>query len=353
MFPINRFAKPYLITRTLTPENQETPIHFLDKNNPQSNLFFRRNHLPYPEVTEQFFSLPIIGEVFKPLMFQFDQFMRFPSKKLKVVLECSGNKRGFFKPRTFGEQWKDGAMSQGVWEGVPLRYLLEQTGLKDSVKEIVFEGHDIGERMDLSGTYRYIRSLPVDAALHPDTLVAYKFNGEPIPYKHGYPLRLVVPQWYGMASVKWLRRIIAIDHAFTGPFQTFDYVYEFADETKAPVTFKRVNSTILQPLDRSILKKQPYSIYGIAWAGTGMITQVEVSVDGGGQWRAATIERHDENPYSLVYWHIAWTPAASGEYMLMARARDSSGQAQPMNAIWNRKGYGFNGVVPIHIKIEG
>lgn len=133
--------------------------------------------------------------------------LRLPSKTVKAVLECAGNKRSLFEPKVFGEQWGKGAISQGSWKGVPLRILLELSGIREGAKEVIVEGYDYGKRTDLNNVYTYVRSLPIEVALHPDTIIAYAYNNMPIPFKHGFPLRLIVPQWYAMASVNGLNKL--------------------------------------------------------------------------------------------------------------------------------------------------
>lgn len=161
-----------------------------------------------------------------------------------------------------------GAISQGYWKGVPLRTLLELSGIREGSKEIVVEGYDFGERTDLNEVFTYARSQPIEKAIHPDTIIAYEYNNQPIPFKHGYPLRLIVPQWYAMASVKWIKQISVIDSNFKGPFQTIDYVYYPDKENNKdayPVTTINVNSTIQKPLDKENLNNGKHLIKGIPW----------------------------------------------------------------------------------------
>ncbi|WP_276358431.1 sulfite oxidase [Cohnella caldifontis] len=346
--------KPYPITRSLIPENQESPIHFLSAAITPEPYFFRRNHFPYPAITGESFLLPVSGEVMRPLTFHSQDLLRMPSKEIAVVMECSGNNRSRFQPEVYGEQWEGGAVSQGVWRGVPLRDLLKWTGLSAEAKEIVFEGTDSGKRTGQEGTFTFARSLPLDKALHPDTIIAYELNGKPIPFEHGYPLRLIVPQWYAMASVKWLRKITAIRHHFQGPFQESDYMYfpeKNSDEGKTPVTAIHVNSIIQQPINYSVLKAGTHRIHGLAWTGNGRITTVEVSTDGGKRWEQATIQG-TRDPYGWVTWTYAWAAFEQGDYTLMSKAADSAGFIQPAEARWNRKGYGYNAYSTVNVKIE-
>jgi sulfite oxidase len=348
-------VKPYLLTRSLLPENQETPIHFLRQWIIHRDYFYRRNHFPYPEIENKNFNLSIEGEVNKAMTFSFKDIITMPSKTIVLPLECSGNKRAYFKPKTYGEQWKDGALSQAVWRGVPLKDLLDKVGIKKNAVEVLFEAFDRGKKPGVSEPVSFARSLPVPKALHPDTIVAYELNEEPIPEEHGCPLRLIVPQWYAMASVKWLKKISLIDYEFKGPFQSEDYVYyplKESNEGKRPVTTINVNSIIQQPMDRQIIDKGVYNIDGIAWTGEGIINKVEISVDGGISWNEARLYNQKSEPYSWSLWNFKWEANEPGEYTIMSRAHDTRGRVQPIKAEWNRKGYGYNAIYTVKVKIE-
>ncbi|MCM3601921.1 sulfite oxidase [Robertmurraya korlensis] len=348
-------AKPYLITKSLHPENQESPISFLDNDTISSRLFYRRNHFSYPSLSSSSYWFPVSGHVKKPLFFSLQQLTYLPSKQVKAVLECSGNKRSFFEPKVFGEQWEKGAMSQGIWKGVPLKNVLDLAGIKESALEVVVEGYDYGERKDNNQLVSYTRSLPLEKALHPDTIIAYEYNGKPIPFKHGFPLRLIVPQWYAMASVKWLKQIIVTDSPFTGPFQTVDYVYypyKESNKEAVPVTNLHVNSTIQHPIDRDILQTGAHTIRGIAWTGQGYIKKVEISTDNGESWNEANIETIDHTGYSWSTWYYHWRAEQKGEYTIMSRATDSNKRVQPKKPFWNRKGYGYHAIDKVRVKLE-
>jgi len=255
----------------------------------------------------------------------------------------------------FGEQWEKGAMSQGEWRGVSLRSLLEETGILEGATEVVLEGYDFGKRTDDKQTYTYARSLPLEAALHPDTILAYEYNGQPIPFQHGYPLRLIVPQWYAMASVKWVKQITVLPERFTGPYQVLDYVYypnKDNDNDTFPVTIKNVNSTIQQPQDREVLAIGIHTITGIAWTGNGIITKVEVSTDDGDTWVEAEWRNTAGNRYRWVFWSYDWHALEEGEYTILSRATDSANRTQPLTPFWNRKGYGYHAVDYITVKVE-
>lgn len=351
----NELLRPFLTTRELCPENQETPVHVTSLASLPEELFYRRNHFPYPTLTDAALSLEISGQVAEPRILGMNTLRSMPPRSVYTVLECAGNKRSFFEPDTFGEQWTRGAIGQGEWKGVPLSDLLRLAGLKASAKEIVIEGWDYGKRPDLDGIFPYARSLPIDQAMHPGTIVAYEFNGKPMTVRHGFPFRLLVPHWYAMASVKWMRRIIAIDRPFQGPFQSIDYQYyprPESDEGKYPVTRLHVNSSVQRPVDRSILPKGSHRVQGIAWTGEGVIKRVELSFDKGGTWVPAEVWNNPDRPYSLVHWHYEWKVERSGEYTIMSKAEDTSGRSQPMVAEWNRKGYGYHAADRVTVKVE-
>ncbi|WZL74018.1 sulfite oxidase [Clostridiaceae bacterium 35-E11] len=354
-FDINDFTQPYFQTHSLQPENQETPIHFLRTWITPEKYFYRRNHFSYPILPPNAFSLPVTGEVKRTLIFPYCYLKSLPSRTVTMVLECSGNKRSNFDPRVYGEQWEDGAISQGIWKGVPLRDLLDITKTTKTALEVLFEGYDYGRRTDMEGIFRYARSLPIEKALHPDTIIAYELNGKSIPYVQGGPLRLIVPQWYAMASVKWLKQVTVIDHNFGGPFQTVDYIYypHIEDDLgKKTVTNIKINSIIQQPLNYTTLNAGVHNIYGIAWTGQGAITDVELSFDQGTTWKKAKIQQDTNQKYTWTFWEYTWEAIEKKDYSIMCRSKDSFGNLQPMKAEWNRKGYGYNAVYKIKIKVE-
>ncbi|WP_078556308.1 sulfite oxidase [Bacillus alkalicellulosilyticus] len=347
-------VRPFLKTLSLQPENQETPISFVPNKRTPYQLFYRRNHFTYPTLTYLNYWLPIRGLVNRPTLFSLSDIYQLPSKSLKVVLECAGDKRSFFDPKVFGEQWEKGAISQGVWKGVSLRTLLELAGLETGAKEVVIEGYDVGKRKDTEEIHRYARSLPIEKALHPDTLIAYECNTQPIPFKHGFPFRLIVPNWYAMASVKWIKQITVIGKHFDGPFQNIDYMYYPHIESikdAYPVTTINVNSTIQSPQDMEILETGHHLVKGIAWTGKGEIKKVEISTNNGHTWAEAELEQHD-NKYGWYTWTYEWVVQKSGEYSILVKATDSFNRVQPERPFWNRKGYGYNAIDNVKVKVE-
>jgi len=352
---LDEAVRPYLTTRELIPENQETPVHFASLAHIPDELLYRRNHFAYPSLANDSFRISVHGEVTNPRTFEYEWIRSMPPREVAAVMECAGNKRSLFRPRTFGEQWERGAIAHGIWKGTSLFHLLQFTGLKTTALEVVAEGWDAGSRVDMPGIFPFARSIPIEKAMHPDTLLAYEYNGRPLTRRHGFPYRLIVPHWYAMASVKWVRSMIVTASPFQGPFQQVDYQYypnKANDQGKHPVTILNVNSSILRPLDRSVMRKGRIFIQGIAWTGLGEIDQVELSFDNGNTWVEAKIGRDSMQPRAWAYWSYEWDVRRTGEYSIHSRAKDTFGRVQPMQAYWNRKGYGYNAVDQVEVKVE-
>jgi DMSO/TMAO reductase YedYZ molybdopterin-dependent catalytic subunit len=317
-------------------------------------LFYRRNHMPYPQVEIQKWHLSVKGCVKSPLRLTYSELLRLPQITRSVTLECAGNKRALWNPKTRGEQFALGAISNAVWTGVPLHTLLDLSGVKPDALDIVFEGMDVGYRTDMPELLSYSRSLPVTKAIHPDTLLAVYMNYHPLPAEHGFPVRLMVPGWYAMASVKWLRRIVVIEHPFDGPYQTRDYVLYTRPGDYVhgvPITEMQVNSSIAYPTDRQTVRHGSHYVYGIAWSGSNKVVGILISTDGGGTWQPADwID--SEQPYTWRRWIFHWKAQLPGEYTLMSRATDEFGTDQPLQALWNVKGYMNNSIHQIKVYVD-
>lgn len=329
-------------TVTMQPENQSSPVRWIEDWMTPDDLWYRRNHYAYPESPPT--DLQVTGAVRRFLTLSSEEIRSRPARVVVAVLECAGNRRTLFHPRVYGVSWKEGAISQAEWTGVPLRDLLREAGLDSTAREVVCWGVD-GTREEKGP---FARSLPLKKAFHPDTLVAFAQNGRPLAPEHGAPLRLVVPGWYAMASVKWLNRIEVVTEPFQGYYQKDDYhYYPFPDrdEGKRPVTVIHVNSLIRFPDDYSVLKTGCHRLEGLAWTGKGVIKRVEVSVDRGGHWHPARLlQRPWKHPYAWVQWTWNWRVLQPGRYEIWSRAVDTAGRMQPLHVKWNRKGYGYNAV---------
>ncbi|HEU4882698.1 MAG TPA: sulfite oxidase, partial [Longimicrobium sp.] len=242
------------MTATLAPEapplNLEAPLHALVEPITPTDNFYQRTNFLIPEIDAAAWSLSIGGDVRNPLTLTLDDIQAFPARTVTMTMECAGNGRIRLVPLPPGHPWDLGAVSTGTFTGVPLRDVLERAGVGARALEVMFVGADAGE-VDPDRTVRFERSLPLERAMHPDVLLAWEMNGEPLRPPHGYPLRLVVPGWYGVASVKWLTEIRLIDTPLDAHFQTERYIYlgeqGLADGT--PVTAMRVRALIVQPAE--------------------------------------------------------------------------------------------------------
>jgi DMSO/TMAO reductase YedYZ molybdopterin-dependent catalytic subunit len=279
------------------------------------------------------------------------------SKTIPATLECAGNNRIFLEPKVKGVQWGLGAVGNASWTGVPLSVLLARAKTKGRAIEVILEGADEGEvdkTPQPSGKISFARSLPLSKACD-DVLLAYEMNGEKLTAAHGFPLRAIVPGWYAMASVKWLRRLIVTSKAFNGYYQSLDY--SFWDRsgplpTLAPLRELQVKAEIAQPENgETVPANSSVRVQGAAWSGTGEITRVEVSVDAGATWHSAQLpDSPVKNAWRL--WHYDWhTPSAAGPQTLMARATDSGGNTQPFERSPDRGTYMINHVLPMTVEV--
>ncbi|MGI8423163.1 MAG: sulfite oxidase [Chloroflexota bacterium] len=342
-----------------SPFNAESAIPVLLASVTPAPSFYVRSNFAVPDVDPARFRLRVEGAVNTTLELSLDELKALGSKTIATVMECAGNNRLQLAPLPSGEPWHAGAVSAGEWTGVPLRAVLERAGVKSGgvgsgrpaggVQEILFEGVDHGKPKDGPGDVPFARSLPLEKALHEDTLLVYALNGAPLPRDHGAPLRLIVPQWYGMASVKWLHRIEAINEPFTGYYQKNRYIYSFAGGAPpTPVTTMRVKSLIVSPDEGATISPGAYVVRGKAWSGEGEIVKVELAVDGGDDWRdAKLLPPESGGAYSWRAWEYEWTADVAGRRALRSRATDSQSNVQPESPTWNKYGYGNNAVRPV------
>jgi DMSO/TMAO reductase YedYZ molybdopterin-dependent catalytic subunit len=237
---------PGLVIREKEPQNLESDFASLGSLITPNDRFYIRNHFAVPAVDAKSWKLKIEGAVTNALQFTYDEFLQLPSETKTVTLECAGNGRVFLVPKVDGAQWQLGAVSTAEWTGVPLNSLLERAGVDSKAVDVILEGADSGEPTKPSKPAKpitFARSVPIDTARHGGILLAYKMNGQPLPLAHGFPVRAIVPGWYGMASAKWLRRIVAVKQPFHGYFQSVDYAYWHHHDcfpSRVPVTEMQV-----------------------------------------------------------------------------------------------------------------
>jgi DMSO/TMAO reductase YedYZ molybdopterin-dependent catalytic subunit len=314
-------------------------------------------HFDVPAIDDASHELVVDGRVRAPLALTMDELRARPAVSMPVVMECAGSGRAHLAPRPVSAPWHDEAIGCSEWTGTPLRGVLEEAGLLDDAVEVLFAGCDRG--LDQGVEQDYERSLPVEEALRDDVLLAYAMNGQPMPPSHGFPLRLVVPDWYGMASVKWLRSITAIAEPFEGVQQTVLYRYRRSeDEPGTPVTRKRPRALMAPPGIPEFLSRVrhvragPTPVTGRAWSGDGPVRRVEFSADGGRTWADARLE-DQLGPHGWTGWSYQWEAAEPGDYELCVRATGASGETQPLAAedLWNRGGYGINAVQRVAVRV--
>ncbi|HWX39787.1 MAG TPA: sulfite oxidase [Blastocatellia bacterium] len=344
-----------LIIRSENPQDFETPIELLNTWITPNDLFYVRSHLYTAKVDIKEWRLQVDGAVQQQLTLTLDDLKRFPESSQVVTLECSGNGRAFYDPPVAGAQWEKGAVGNARWVGVRLADVLKKAGIKAEGKFLTTDGADkpIGKVPD------FIRSIPLDKAMHADTLLAYQMNGEPIPVSHGYPLRLIVPGWSGNNSVKWVTHLTLSDSPSDGFFQKT--AYKFPERYVAPagsidpslmksITNLSVKSSITNPLPGSQLKPGAVAVTGIAYAGEADIVAVDVSTDLGQTWKPAELGR-DRARYAWRLWQYQWEAKEPGSFLIMSRAKDSSGRVQPMVQNWNPSGYLWNVVDKVRVNV--
>ena len=332
----------------LAARNRGMPLEALRHDVTPAGLHYLLIHFDIPDADESW-RLEITG-LARARGFTVNELRALPAKTLRVTMECAGNGRAQMAPRYPSVPWLEEGVSTAEWTGVLLKDLLE---LEPRATEVVFHGADRG--IDAGVEHHFARSLSRAHALSDDVLLAYAMNGAPLPPQHGAPLRLVVPRWYGMASVKWLRAIEALDRPFDGLQQARSYHFRrAAGEKGEPCTLMRVNSLMAPPgipdfyTRRRIVEAGRVQVIGRAWSGAAAVQKVEFGVDG--HWQAAQVaaQRH---AHSWQHWEFQWT-AAAGEHELACRATDAAGNTQPLEGPWDVSGFGNNGVQRIHVTVR-
>jgi len=342
-------GKPGMIIHNHRPVNGEFPPHLLDADVTPSERHFVRNHGLVPERAlkkdPRGWKLTIDGEVNTPLELSLDDLGRMPAVTLPLLVECGGNGRATFDPPVRGNQWDRGAVACAAWTGVRLRDVLERAGLKPSA---VYTAH-YSDDPQLGAAPPFSRGIPIDKAMEPHTLIAYRMNGEDLPTLNGYPVRLVVPGWVGSCSQKWLNRIWIRDRVHDSAKMT-GYAYRIPAHPPVPgvrppesdmviATSWPVKSLITRPASGAAIRTgSVVQVGGHAWAGDGRVDRVLLSTDYGIHW-SETALTPPVNPYAWYDWRGSVRFAGPGYYEIWARAFDSEGNAQPFRQPWNPKGY--------------
>jgi DMSO/TMAO reductase YedYZ molybdopterin-dependent catalytic subunit len=331
--PFNAEAPPQALAGELTP----TELHYV-----RSNFA-----LPTHDGT-----LEVGGAVEHPTTLTLEDLRAMPAVERVVTLECAGNGRLRQTPLPVGEPWGDYAVSTARWTGAFLHDVLERAHPAADAVDVRFEGADHGpyyEHEDMT----FIRSLDYPHAADPaaEILIAYEMNGEPLNPDHGAPFRLIVPHWYGVASVKWLKRIDVITADYEGEFQVGHYMYEWPTQPHEPVTLMHVRARITDPTPGATVPIGTYTVRGKAWSGSGPVTNVEISLTGEGQWQPAKLQP-PKGPYQWQDWSFEWQATNAGRHTLRARASDTAGNVQPDVPPWNRLGYGNNAIEVSYVDVR-
>lgn len=341
-----------LLPIPVDPRNSEASPAALAARTLPNERFFVRSHSAPPAVDPRSWRLDIAGRVGRPTSWTLAELEALPQARVAAVLECAGNGRGHFRTSPPGElRWGDGAVGSAVWEGVDLASLLAEVRPRSSADHLAFEGET--GREPPSGVPRFVRGLSLASNEVPHrVLVALRMNGRPLAAEHGFPARLVVPGWYGMAWVKWLRRVIVRPTAFRGHYQTSRYVYQYTRHGRPivePVARVRVKSLLLDPAPGArIGLGRRCRIRGKAWSGSGPVDRVEVDVGGG--WTPAEVSGGD-GPYDWAGWTYEWTPRTRGPVRLRTRATDRSGSTQPVRPFRNVRQYGYNAIASVSVRV--
>jgi sulfane dehydrogenase subunit SoxC len=340
----------------LATRNSGMPLEALDWALTPIGLHYLLIHYDIPHVDAASWSLHVGGRVERPLELSLDELRSRPARTVAVTMECAGNGRARLEPRPVSQPWLVEAVGTAEWTGTPLRPLLDDAGLLDDAVEIVFTGLDHGIEAGIEQDYE--RSLSVADASRDEVLLAYEVNGQPLPPQHGYPLRLVVPGWYGMTNVKWLARVTAVAKPFTGFQQAEGYRFlREPEDAGEPVNRMAPRALMIPPgfpdfmTRRRFVSPAPCAVRGRAWSGVAPVTRVQVSADHGLTWHDAHLDDADLGPYAWRSWSWTWEPTERGDCELWCRAQDAAGNEQPVNENWNVKGYANNAVQRVLVTV--
>jgi sulfane dehydrogenase subunit SoxC len=336
----------------LAARNHGLPLEALRHEITPPGLHYLLIHYDIPVVDQDAFRLEIGGAVERPMSLSLDALRARQHTTEPITFECAGNGRALLEPRPLSQPWLTEAVGTAEWGGTPLGSLLEEAGIRETAVELLFSALDRGVEGGVEQSYE--RALPLAEAEH--ALLAYEMNGGPLPPQHGYPLRLVVPGWYGMQNVKWLTRITVLEEPFTGFQNSIAYRMYGADgEPGEPVTRMLPRSLMVPPGVPDFMTRNrhvepgPVTLSGRAWSGYGGIERVDVATDGGTTFNAAVLDP-EQGPHAWRGWSFDWE-AAPGDHQISSRATDTAGNTQPLEPPWNLKGYANNAVERIHVVV--
>ncbi|MEU3455067.1 sulfite oxidase [Micromonospora sp. NPDC006766] len=339
----------------LAARNHGIPLEALRYDVTPAGLHYLLIHYDIPHVDPAAHTLTVDGAVERPLSLDLATLRELPRVTHRVTLECAGNGRALLHPRPVSQPWLVEAVGNAEWTGTPLAPLLREAGLAKDAVDVVFTGADHGIERGVEQDYQ--RALPVADALREEVLLAYEMNGAPLLPQHGAPLRLIVPGWYGMAHVKWLRNIRVLTEPFEGYQNAVAYrLRQEAGDPGVPVTRIEPRALVRPPgfpdfMSRTrVLRPGPCTVDGRAWSGHAPVTAVEVTFDDGTTWVPATLDEPAGGAWAWRRWHVEWHPTP-GRHVLGARATDASGRTQPVEQPWNRGGFANNLVQRVEVVV--
>ncbi len=312
------------------------------------------NHFDVPILDQDRHLLKFTGAFDAPCELTLEQIKSFPAKTMPVTMECAGNGRAGVSPRSFSMPWMYEAVGTSMWTGTPLAPLIRKAAPRSDLVEISFTGADYG--FDMGEDHFFGRSLTLQQLEELDVLLVFGMNGAPLLPQHGAPLRLIVPGWYGMASVKWLTDIEALTEPYDGFQQMRTYRFkETADDEGRPVQAIRVKSLMLPPgvpdwkTRRRYVQAGPVELMGRAWSGAGRTIEcVEVEIRD--EWHEAELQKNPDR-YAWTKWSYAWA-AEPGEHGLRCPATDSAGDTQPLDPPWDMSGFANNAAHCVNVFVE-
>lgn len=337
----------------LAVRNHSLPLEALRHSITPVGLHYLLTHFDIPTVEAAAWSMRVGGRVRRELRLGLADLKARPATTLAVTLECAGNGRARLSPRPMSQPWLGEAVGTAEWTGTSLAPILEEAELEADAREVVFTGLDRGIQGGVDQHYE--RSISIADATRGDVLLAYAVNGQPLPPQHGFPLRVIVPGWYGMTHVKWLRSITVLNHQFEGYQQATAYHYRRAQgDAGVAVTRMLPRALMVPPGVPDFMSRTRYVdatvqlIEGRAWSGRGAITRVEFSADGGATWADAQLG-DAPSPHAWRGWTYRWDPRGPAERELCVRATDAAGNVQPLQDDWNLEGVQNNAVqrVPV------
>jgi sulfane dehydrogenase subunit SoxC len=337
----------------LAARNHGMPLEALRWPVTPVGLHYLLTHYDVPLVEPSTWRLTVRGE--RELELSLDDVRARPVAEHTVTMECAGNGRAKLDPRPVSQPWLNEAVGTARWRGTPLRPLLDDAGIPDETVEVLFTGLDRG--VEGGEEQAFQRALPIGEALRDDVLLAYEMNGEPLPPQHGFPLRLVVPGWYGMTNVKWIERIELVDQPFAGYQNRQGYrIRQTEEDEGVPLDRMQPRSLMVPPGIPEFLSRDrtvdagEVLLEGRAWSGLVPVASVEVSTDGGSTWSPAELEPSGER-WAWRGWTFRWQ-AEPGEHVVASRARDEAGNEQPLELPWNLGGYANNAVQTVRVTVR-